>query len=170
MGGDRLSGLSDWANAPWRDGFGIGLLAGHATLVGSFDNAQYDPVLWSLVHEMRISLIFPLLVLAIITLGPRRSVAGALALMAAGVGLNAAGRGLGHPSDYFKTLYYLPCFVAGILLARGRHGVMAWFSGLSAAWRPRVRSSRASRSAPTEAGSTPRGSPVRATTSSTCSR
>jgi len=36
---------------------------------GQLHNAQYDPVLWSLVHEMRISLVFPLLVLAVLVLG-----------------------------------------------------------------------------------------------------
>jgi peptidoglycan/LPS O-acetylase OafA/YrhL len=135
LGDERLPGLSDWANAPWQDGFGVGLLTGHATLVGSFDNAQYDPALWSLVYEMRISLIFPLLVFAIVALGLRRGIVAALALVVAGIGLNAAGDGLGHPSDYFKTLYYVPCFVAGILFARERRAVMAWFSGLGAGGR-----------------------------------
>ncbi|ASL43649.1 O-acetyltransferase OatA [Burkholderia sp. AD24] len=37
------------------------LLSGHALLVGTFDLSAYDSVIWSLVHEMRISLIFPLL-------------------------------------------------------------------------------------------------------------
>lgn len=131
FGGERLPGLSQWANARWQDGFGAGVLIGHATLVGSFDNARYDPVLWSLVHEMRISLVFPLLVLAVVVLGATRSLAGALAVLIAGLALNKAGVRLGHPSDYFSTLYYVVCFVAGILLAQHRHAVVARFARLT---------------------------------------
>jgi peptidoglycan/LPS O-acetylase OafA/YrhL len=129
LGGDRISGLSDWVNGRWHH-FGVGVLAGHATLLGSFDNAQYDPVLWSLVHEMRISLLFPLLVLAVVFLGARRSVIAAIGVLIAGLVLNKVGIRLGEPTDYFETLYYVPCFVAGILLARHRHAIVAWFGRL----------------------------------------
>jgi peptidoglycan/LPS O-acetylase OafA/YrhL len=135
LGDERLPGLSSWVNERWQGDFGAGLLFSHATLLGSFDNAQYDPVLWSLVHEMRISLVFPLLVLAVILLGPRRSVVASLAVLAAGVALNKAGVRLGHPSDYFKTLYYVPSFVAGILLARHRHELLDGFARLTLAVR-----------------------------------
>jgi peptidoglycan/LPS O-acetylase OafA/YrhL len=135
LGGERLPGLSQWVNARWQGGFGVGVLIGHATLLGSFDNARYDPVLWSLVHEMRISLVFPLLVLAVALLGARRSLAAALALLVAGLALTKAGARLGHPSDYFGTLLYVVCFVAGILLARHRHEVVAWFVRLTSAAR-----------------------------------
>ena len=132
LGGGGLPGLSDWANARWQGDFGAGLLLGHATLLGSFDNAQFDPVLWSLVHEMRISLIFPLLVLAVVVLGPLRSVVGALAVLIIGLALNKVGIHLDHPSDYFRTLFYVPCFVAGILLARHHHEIVTRFQRLSA--------------------------------------
>jgi peptidoglycan/LPS O-acetylase OafA/YrhL len=135
FGGERLPGLSQWANARWQGGFGAGVLIGHATLVGSFDNARYDPVLWSLVHEMRISLVFPLLVVAVVLLGATRSLVAALAVLIAGMALNKAGVRLGHPSDYFRSLYYVVCFVAGILLARNRHEVVAWFARLTSAAR-----------------------------------
>jgi peptidoglycan/LPS O-acetylase OafA/YrhL len=131
FGSERVPGLSHWVNARWQDGFGAGALIGHATLLGSFDNASYDPVLWSLVHEMRISLVFPLLVLAVAFLGATRSLAAAVAVLVAGVALTKAGVRLGHPSDYFKTLCYVVCFVAGILLARHRHEVVAWFARLT---------------------------------------
>ncbi|MDX6721153.1 MAG: hypothetical protein QOJ63_3407 [Solirubrobacteraceae bacterium] len=135
FGGERLPGLSEWVNARWQDGFGAGVLIGHVTLVGSFDNTQYDPVLWSLVHEMRISIFFPLLVLAVVLLGATRSLAAALVLLGAGLALTKAGTRLGHPSDYFRTLLYVVCFVAGILLARRRHEVVAWFARLTSAAR-----------------------------------
>lgn len=130
LGNEALPNLSRWANAPWHGGVGAGALADHATMLGSFDNATYDPVLWSLVHEMRISLVFPLLVLAVLALGARRSAVAACAALAAGLLLNMVGVRLHHPSDYFQTLYYVPCFVAGILLARHRHEVLVWFERL----------------------------------------
>lgn len=131
LGGERIPELSQWVNDRWQGDFGAGLLIGHATLVGSFDNAQFDPVLWSLVHEMRISLILPLLVMAVVWLGFARSVAAAIGVLFAGLVLNKVGVRLGHQSDYFVTLYYVPCFVAGILLARHRHTVVSWFARLT---------------------------------------
>jgi len=48
-------------------------------------------------------------------------------VLVTGLALNKVGVRLGHPSDYFETLCYVPCFVAGILLARHRHEAVAWF-------------------------------------------
>jgi len=105
----------------------VGVLVGHATTLDSFDHAQYDPVLWSLVHEMRISLVFPLLVLAVLVLGMRRSLVARVRSAGHRPGAEQGGGTPRPPSDYFETLYYAPCFVSGILLARHRHEAVAWF-------------------------------------------
>ena len=55
------------------------------------------------------------------------SLVAACGVLVTGLALNKVGVCLGHPSDYFETLYYVPCFVAGILLARHRHEAVAWF-------------------------------------------
>src|SRR5206468_1590753 len=60
----HIGGLSEWFNTKWQSSVTAGSAAKHALLIDSFRNDTYDPVLWSLVYEMRVSLIFPLLVWA----------------------------------------------------------------------------------------------------------
>ena len=43
LGDEALPGLSQWANAPWQDGFGVGVLVGHATMLGSFTTRSTTP-------------------------------------------------------------------------------------------------------------------------------
>lgn len=127
IGGDGLSGMSGWFNEKWQDPVTAAAIAGHASLVASFDNNAFNPVIWSLVHEMRVSLVFPALVLAIVLLGWKRGLALALAISCAGI-LARSGIGGG---DYWGTLKYLPCFVVGILLAIHRQALGAVIQRLS---------------------------------------
>lgn len=114
VGGAHMDGLSRWFNEKWHDPVTTAAIAAHASLVASFDNRAFDGVIWTLVLEMRISLIFPLLVIATMLLGWRRALGLALVLAFVGVlARNAFGGG-----DYLVTLKYLLCFVCGILLAR----------------------------------------------------
>ena len=128
LGPARAPDLSSWANAPWHGASGLGLIADHAALLPSFANTHYDPVLWSLVHELRVSLVFPLLVVAVLVAGPARGLAAALALMVGGVVLDDRA---GHSPDYFQTLFYVPAFVGGIVLARRRAPVLRRFAALA---------------------------------------
>ncbi len=109
----NVSGLSSWFAEKWTGPASIGQIAGHATLIGHFDNNEFNPVVWSLVHEMRISLLFPALVLATLLLGWKRGLPLALLLSLAAV----AARSDSPIGSYLSTFKYLPCFIAGILLA-----------------------------------------------------
>lgn len=90
----------------------------HFTLVSSFQNNAYNPVVWSLVQEMRISLIFPLLVWVVRRFPWPYVVPGAFALSWLGAGLGSLLRHFGHESDYPITLHYVSLFLIGILLAK----------------------------------------------------
>ncbi len=56
-----LIGLSDWFNSFWKLDISLTSLITHLILISDFDTRVIDPVIWSLVYEMRISLLFPLL-------------------------------------------------------------------------------------------------------------
>ncbi len=87
----------------------------HLSLVGHFtDNAQYVPVIWSLTDEMRISLVFPLLVAAIALFGWRPGIAAGAVLTVIAVELSY------KVSADFATLEYVVCFLVGIALATHR--------------------------------------------------
>ncbi|WGS50308.1 acyltransferase [Paraburkholderia sp. D15] len=116
----QIDGLSNWFN-------GLSthvdptpaLLAGHALLIGTYDMSAYDSVIWSLVHEMRISLIFPLIMYVLV----RGSLAVNLAFTVALVALSIATRPwLG---EYAASILFSSHFALGALLARYAHVLTA---------------------------------------------
>ncbi len=127
-----IAGTADWAERIWggrslsADG-----LAGHFAMTGIWDHIFLDSPAWSLVHEMRISLLFPLLVLCC-----RSTIGGlcfAVATFLAGMYLAAnygAFRDYPITTDSFAgtlaaTVAIMPAFIFGILLARHRDAVTA---------------------------------------------
>ncbi len=90
----------------------------HLTLISSFDNNRYNPVVWSLVQELRISLFFPVMVWAVRKYDWRYVLIGAFALSWVGTGLGSVLRHWGYASDYPIMLHYASLFLVGILLAR----------------------------------------------------
>lgn len=113
IGTNDVSGMSDWFYSKWSDPLTAGVIAGHASMIGSFDHNPFNPAIWSLVYEMRVSLIFPALVLATVLLGWKRALVLTFLLSFIAVGL----RSDSSFGSYLSTLKYVPCFVAGILLA-----------------------------------------------------
>jgi peptidoglycan/LPS O-acetylase OafA/YrhL len=112
----HISGLSRWANqtVPFPS---LRLLLNHVFLIGSFDSQTYNRVFWSLVYEMRISLIFPLLVL-LLQLGAWWKVLGAaVTLSIAELAVERLPIWSGS-NEFPMTLHYAGLFVVGMLLAR----------------------------------------------------
>jgi len=120
-----IPALGDWFNRQWDVPLTARAVGDHFLLVGSFPNFKFSPVIWSLVHEMRMSLVFPWLMLVVARLSWPRALA--LALGVSLVGFTAdrwcLQRALGL--DYFLTVHYAGAFVVGILLARHREQVVA---------------------------------------------
>ncbi len=126
----RHLGLEHWVDATWsRPVSGI-LVLQHAFLIGIFDTSQFNPAIWSLVHEMRISLIFPLLFFFI----NRMRILLAL-LTAVGFSLvhQWAAVSLPRLAEPLLTLRYVPIFICGILLARHLGSLTAWYRKLGKA-------------------------------------
>jgi peptidoglycan/LPS O-acetylase OafA/YrhL len=130
LGSEFLPGSSEWVNARWHEGAAFGPVAEHVALIGPIsDDGQYVPVIWSLTEEMRVSLIFPLLVASVLFLGWRRSLLGAVALCVVGVVLST------RVWSDFATLKYIVCFVAGALLALHRQRISSALSRTTTARR-----------------------------------
>ena len=111
-----VAGLSQWANQPIAFPT-LRLLLDHLLLVGTFANGTYDPVVWSLVYEMRISLFFPLLVLMLRLGAWWRVLTAAAALSVAELLVERLPFWSGS-EDMPMTLHYAGLFVLGMLLAR----------------------------------------------------
>jgi peptidoglycan/LPS O-acetylase OafA/YrhL len=125
FGRQRLGGSRTWLNGWWTEPIGYRLLFDHFLLVGSFDHNALDGVIWSLVHEMRISLVFPLLMAFLLRHRWRTTLLAAAALAIVGTAINSGSSWLGHANDYGETCAYVLMFVVGALLCRHRAAVIA---------------------------------------------
>jgi peptidoglycan/LPS O-acetylase OafA/YrhL len=131
----KVPGLSTWFNSWWNDPVSVQVLLGHLLLVDSFPNNLLDPVLWSLVHEMRISLVFPFLMALLLRYGWRIGLLTALALALVGFVVQRGSQRLGYPNDYGDSFRYVLMFVVGAILCGHRERLVTWLRRLPA-WLP----------------------------------
>ena len=114
-----VPGVGDWFASSWASPVTWETAKNHAILIGrSFPNGDFDPVIWSLIHEMRISLIFPVLAYLVCR---REKTAMALGLgvtLFCGAWFYLEQRG-GTTAPYgLRTVQYLGTFILGALLAK----------------------------------------------------
>jgi peptidoglycan/LPS O-acetylase OafA/YrhL len=123
----------------WRNPPSAHLIAEHLAFLGRYDVYAYDSPIWSLVHEMRISLIFP--VLCLISLRLRAWLAFLVALTLPVIDriierLSGPYLGEGYPGVqsvfWSYTVGFCGIFLVGSLLARYREPIVAWLARLSA--------------------------------------
>ncbi|GGL90160.1 acyltransferase [Deinococcus aerolatus] len=118
--------LSTWFNSPWQS-IDMGNIMGHLLLIGVFDAALLAPVFWSLIIEMRVSLVYPLLGWFVQRQSVWLLLAATLALMIGGLGLRfVAEEMFGSTGDLDLTIIYTGCFIAGAALARFQSEVGTW--------------------------------------------
>jgi peptidoglycan/LPS O-acetylase OafA/YrhL len=120
----------NWLNSSWADPVSLSMILGHALFVAPFKSNVLDPVIWSLVYEMRISLIFPLVVLAVMRFP-------AWAVLSVGLTLSGLvfsyehhiGRDLMEASvagEWIPSFHYLLMFIVGAMVAKHRTQI-CWY-------------------------------------------
>ncbi|WP_423821336.1 acyltransferase [Salinisphaera sp. SPP-AMP-43] len=140
VNGDTLAGFNHWINKFWSWPVSLASIGGHLFVLGQFNADRYDFTIWTLVHEMRISLVFPLIfimvqrmrwwaalmpfVIASVTMVVLRQPAVResldIAAFAAHGGLTA----------YVLTVHYLLAFAIGASLARYRDRLLTAYRRL----------------------------------------
>jgi peptidoglycan/LPS O-acetylase OafA/YrhL len=120
LAGKPLSGLSDWTTQFWNRPLDWKIVFDQLFLMASNGNNYIDTPVWSLVVEMHVSLVFPLLILAIFR-SETWTLAAALALALVGDWAARIDPG-GHPflTTFATSASYLWLFVVGALMARHR--------------------------------------------------
>lgn len=110
--------LNSWTNSMWTCKFSLSNIINHILLLKDFDVAHgYNPILWSLIIEIRISLIFPLLV--IVTKKVKPVIIGIICFIFIVLSIELQKYfNMDSLSNYFATFYYIPMFIIGILLAK----------------------------------------------------
>lgn len=126
----RDAALSTWLPGQGGSTISVGTVAGHFLLLGGNKYQWLDVPIWSLVHEVRISIIFPFLMLVL-----RRTQLGFVILS---IGIFASAVSVSHfatlgPLSYvlMRTFHYIVFFAFGALLANNRITLIKAFSSLS---------------------------------------
>ena len=122
-------GLSDWFNAYCGDPFSLKTVLEHFFLLGNIHSNVYNNTIWSLIHEMRISLIFPLIFFLVIRFRPLASIAVCILLSGISVANEVYGWEIsnGWQSGYFYSLHVTSLFIIGILLAQYKDNLIQWY-------------------------------------------
>ena len=120
--------FSVWFNQSWPIPIDRAAVWQHVAFLGEFDTKPFDGSYWSLIHEMRISLVFPLLFLMV----KRKSAAwyscAAFFLLTAGVLLKPY---IPKPNSFAESLHFAGLFVAGIYISERERSLANWFQSQS---------------------------------------
>jgi peptidoglycan/LPS O-acetylase OafA/YrhL len=120
--------FSPWFNRTWIRPFDWSDVWRHAAFLGVYNGVIFDTSFWSLVHEMRISLIFPLLFVWTHGRKARLQLAFAFSLVLAGAVASAT---ITKGTDLGESILFSGLFVAGICLSEQRIYTVSWYRSLS---------------------------------------
>jgi peptidoglycan/LPS O-acetylase OafA/YrhL len=117
---------SAWFNRSWSEPVNWGLVGQHVLFLGVYNTNQFNPPIWSLVHEMRISLIFPLLCALVLRFKSKWSFVVVFGITAAAILIQKPPFEI--TLEVADSVYFAAMFVLGIFLARERGRLGGWFS------------------------------------------
>ncbi|HEY0759035.1 MAG TPA: acyltransferase [Acidisarcina sp.] len=110
-----------WPDRPWPEPPTLSTVLHHVGFIGEYDDRRYNGAFWTLVIEMRVSLVFPFVLMALTRLRAWVAILAALTISMTAIGLVVL-----YPasawSRYRHGLYnfhYLAFFIVGAILARG---------------------------------------------------
>ena len=130
LGCARWHGATDfggWFALTWYEAPRWPLVLAHILFLGNYDNSAYNTAFWSLVQEMRISILFPVLYWLVARLGWRLALLlPPLLTVLTGVILATTS----VPEKVMWTVNYSGAFVYGILLARHKDALEQWLGSL----------------------------------------
>ena len=106
---------------------------GHVGLIGNFDSTLYNEVIWSLVHEFRFALIFPLFIWLLRSQSWKTCLffTGAVSLIAIFVNAAYVDYSAGFKNSYLHSMHYLLFFMMGGLLVKNLQPIGPWLLTLS---------------------------------------
>ncbi len=123
-----ISVASDWFNLQWGSKVNLRTFLDHIVFIGNYDTHALNPPIWSLVHEMRISLLFPLVMVLVIKFRWKSFfIACGLSIFGFLMSVLTGGGNI----NYFITLYYVAFFMLGSLLAMYKEYFIKWYSRVS---------------------------------------
>ncbi|WP_168733823.1 acyltransferase family protein [Metabacillus sediminilitoris] len=125
----KIHGLTDWFNVNWSVSLNANAIIDHLLLLGTF-TSNLNNVVWSLVHEMRISLMFPFIMFLLIKLNMKQGIglAFTLSVMSILFSLTADNPFLG--TELYYSVHLTSLFIVGALLAKFRYDIINYLLNL----------------------------------------
>ncbi|MCI2257061.1 acyltransferase [Domibacillus sp. PGB-M46] len=113
----------------WETPLNLNLIIEHIYLIGNIHSEPFNGVIWSLIHELRISLIFPFVLLLVNRLDWKLNVIVCCFLSEVSGLNNVFGFQVsnGYHITYFHTIHYLSIFILGALLAKHRTEILSFY-------------------------------------------
>lgn len=121
----------EWAATLWSDPLDISLIAQHIAFIGVYDWSKYDFVIWSLIQEMRISIVFPFVLAMVTRIGGGASVILGLVLSSIAMAFVPIAPDVSARFSLFITLHFIAFFIVGIVLASRLERVKFWWNHTS---------------------------------------
>ncbi|MFJ7983333.1 acyltransferase family protein [Lysinibacillus xylanilyticus] len=114
----EVTGLRDWFYDKWQGPVTKLDIINHIVLLNNFFTDNYNPVIWSLAQEMRISIVFPLLFLLFYKQSWKKTILFAMSFSLISIFLNMLhiGKAEGFYNGYADTLHFTSMFMVGMLL------------------------------------------------------
>ena len=118
---EKVGIVGDW-DLLWQTQISVELVINHVFLLGNYHTNAFNGVIWSLIHELRISLFFPLIVLLVKRVNWKIILFICL-LLSIIAGLNTIyqfEQSNGYNTTFFKTIEYTIFFIFGSLMAKDK--------------------------------------------------
>jgi peptidoglycan/LPS O-acetylase OafA/YrhL len=128
-----------WINWTWSAPVTTHLVLQHTFFLGNYDWAQFNTAFWSLVYEMRISLVFPFIAVAVLRFRTIWLLLAAAVLSLSFFPLAILFSSVLHlcsrdaAINTALTLHYAAFFIIGSVLANHLHAINRWYARLTSA-------------------------------------
>ncbi|MFD1705950.1 acyltransferase family protein [Siminovitchia sediminis] len=125
--------VGSYENMLWITAVSKDLIIEHLYFLGNIHSNAFNGVIWSLIHELRISLIFPFIVLLILRLNWKVNLIMCMCLSGIS-GLNnifTFQDSNGNYLTYFHSIHYISLFILGGLLAKHRKVIIDVYKELN---------------------------------------
>lgn len=115
--------VTDWINNLWTTPINMKVILNHIFFLGDYQSS-INFVTWSLIHEMRISIIFPLLMILVMKYNWKTNIFICMFLTVIYYVINEFLKTVGYidfsHNSYQRTIHYVGIFMIGALLAKNR--------------------------------------------------
>ncbi|WP_419955085.1 acyltransferase family protein [Neobacillus niacini] len=116
--------LGKWFNFAWTEDITLSQILHHLFVLGDFKNYVFDPVIWSLIHELRISLVFPFIMILVIKYNYKICLGFALTASVISYYVKTSIlyklNYMDYSTSFVDSLHYMSMFIVGALLAKYR--------------------------------------------------